>query len=224
MKSKKSGKVRREKSEKQAVVWAALSLTGQIIGHIKNVQKGYLRVGQCLAKVRDEKLFELLGHPDLADYAFKRLDLSKTSLYRYLQIFDWVSRNKPEFLDKGYKGRIPELADMSVALQADEQLVRSPRMREMKRKGLEAIKQQALAGNLDGTVAAKSLKKNNKISDPLAAFALKIQKLRRSGAGIAGMPPEALAHLDSAVAILTTEQKVALAGLHIVPIDMAALA
>jgi len=217
MKQRKTGgKVRREKSAKQVAVWQALSLTGQILGHIKNVQKSYLRVGQNLAKVRDEKIFETLGHASMADYAHKRLNLSESSLYRYLRIYDWVLKNKPEWMQKGYKGRIPELADMAVAMRTDEQLAQNPRMAERKRKGLENLKQRALAGNLAKTEAEKAIRKNSKASNPLAEFAAKIRGLRQRGARIAGMPPEALSHLDSAAALLTTEHKLAQAGLHLI--------
>lgn len=222
---RKTGKkARRERSAKQEAVWQALSLTGQIIGHIKNAQKSYLRVGENLAKVRDEKIFETLGHTSMADYASKRLDLSEASLYRYLSIYDWTRKNKPEFLEKGYKGRIPDLADMAVAIDVDDQLVRRPRMTESKREGLEEIKQQALAGKLNSNDVGKALKKNSKASSPLAAFASKVRNLRRAGARITGMPPEALSHLDSAIAVLDNEQKAAVASLRLIPLNSVAIA
>ena len=63
---KKSRAGRREKTGLQAIVWSALTLTGQLVAHIKNVQLGYLRVGAGLAKVRDSKIYEVLSHLDSA--------------------------------------------------------------------------------------------------------------------------------------------------------------
>ena len=217
---KKSRAGRREKTGLLAFVWSALTLTGQLVAHIKNVQLGYLRVGAGLAKVRDSKIYEVLKHPDLEDYAEKRLGLSKASLYRYLKIYSWVAKNKPEWLLPKPKGRIPDLTDISDAIRIEDTLKESPRMTQAKRKGLEELKNRALDGNLSQGEADRAIRKGSRASNALMTFASQIRSLRRKGARINGMPPEVLSHLDSAVTILTTEQQVAKAGLHLLSLPV----
>ena len=40
-------------------------ITGQLLGHLKNVQIAYLRFAKLLARVRDEKIYEVLNHEDV---------------------------------------------------------------------------------------------------------------------------------------------------------------
>ncbi len=47
------------------VVQEALQVTWLLKGHLKNAQLAYSRVGMLLARVRDEKLYAAIRHPDL---------------------------------------------------------------------------------------------------------------------------------------------------------------
>ena len=76
----------------------ANQVTFLLKGHLKNVQLSYLRVGALLARVRDEKLWKLLKHGSIESYAQSKLGISRATLYRYLQIFEWVSERHPEWL------------------------------------------------------------------------------------------------------------------------------
>ena len=218
---KKTGKRRSEKTGQQAVVWKALTFTGQLIAQIKNVQLGYIRVGVGLARARDEKIYEVLKHPNLEDYVEKRLGLSKASMYRYLKIYDWVAKNKPEWLLPKPKGRIPDLSDISDAIRIEDTLSENKRMEPSKREGLEELKQKALNGNLIKGVAGRALRKGSKGSDPLKAFTSSLRSLRRSGIRLTSMPPEVIAHLDSAIGILENEHAAAQAGLHLLSVPFA---
>ena len=218
---KKRRTARREKTGRQAAVWKALTFTGQLVAHIKNVQLAYLRVGVYLARARDEKIYEVLKHPDLEDYAEKRIGLSRASLYRYLRIHAWVAKNKPEWLLPKPKGRIPDLSDISDAIRLEDALGQNKRMEPSKRKALEDLKQKALDGNLSQGEAGRALRKGSKGGDSLRAFASRLRNLRRSGAALTGMPPEVIAHLDSAINILKNEHAVAQAGLHLVSVSLA---
>ncbi|MGH7803621.1 MAG: hypothetical protein ACREQJ_04685, partial [Candidatus Binatia bacterium] len=53
----------------------AAQLTNALMGHLKNARIAYIRAAVGLAKVRDEKLWRLLRHRSLEDYAVKRLRL-----------------------------------------------------------------------------------------------------------------------------------------------------
>lgn len=217
---KRARRARGEKSEKQSLVWNALQVTGQLIGHLKNVQLAYIRVGAQLVRVRDEKLYEILKHPDLEDYAAKRLDLSKTSLYRYIRIHDWVAKNRPEWLLPKPKGRIPDLAEISDAIRIDD-VLRSSKITPAKRQGLEELKQQTLDGKSPAGAVAKAVKKDSKVYDSLKTFTSALRNLRRRGAALKGMPPEVISYLDSAIGILTNENAVACAGLHLISLQHA---
>lgn len=217
---KKSRTGSREKTGRQAVVWNALTFTGQLVAHIKNVQLGYLRVGAGLAQARDRKIYEILKHSDLEDYAEKRLGLSKTSLYRYLKIYTWVAKNKPEWLLPKPKGRIPDLSDISDAIRIEDELKQNKRMKPAKRKGLEELKQKALDSGLQDGEATRAVRKGSKASDSLSKFLSQLRHLRRSGAALTGMPPEVISHLDTAIDILQNEHAAAVAGLHRIPVTM----
>jgi hypothetical protein len=167
-----------------------------------------------LARARDEKIYEVLKHPDLEDYAEKRVGLSRTSLYRYLKIHAWVAKNKPEWLLPKPKGRIPDLSDISDAIRIEDELKQNKRMRPSKRKGLEVLQQKALAGELRQGETSQALRKGSKGSDSLKKFLSQLLRLRRAGAALAGMPPEVISHLDSAIGILKNEHAASLAGLH----------
>src|SRR5262245_40682118 len=91
------------------LVQEALQVTWTLKGHLKNAQLSYLRVGLLLARVRDEKLYDVLHHPDLEAYASERLRLQPSTLHGYLQVLAWVQANHPEWLQPKPKGYIPNL-------------------------------------------------------------------------------------------------------------------
>lgn len=68
----------------------AARLAWQLKGDLKNAQIAFLRVGIKLARIRDEKLYSTLKHADMIHYAAEELRLSERTLYRYLQVHDWV--------------------------------------------------------------------------------------------------------------------------------------
>jgi len=71
----------------------ANQITYFLTGDLKRIQVAYLRVGAKLAMIRDEKLYRALKYDSLEDYAEKRLRLGRASLYRYLQIYEWVRKS-----------------------------------------------------------------------------------------------------------------------------------
>jgi len=83
-------------------------------GHIRAAAKQYLHVAQEIARARDERIYAVLKNPTLEDYAEKRLDLSERSMYRYLQIYDWVLERHKQWLQAGNKERIPDLAEVPI--------------------------------------------------------------------------------------------------------------
>ena len=91
-------------------VQEALEVTWVLKGKLKSAQIAYLKIGELLAQVRDRKLFAELKHPSIEDYAQERLGLGRSSLYQYLQVYDWVRESHPEWLEPKPKGFIPYLS------------------------------------------------------------------------------------------------------------------
>ena len=202
------------KTALQKAVWDALSFTGRLVARLKKVQIEYIKVGQALAKARDEKMYGILKHPSLEDYAEKRLGLSRSSLYRYLMIHDWVKANKPEWLLPKPKGRIPDLADIAEAIKIEDVLKEHPRMSQSKRNNLEELKQMALDNRLSRRETAKAVRTGSKSTALLKLFESRLRALRRDGTRITGVPSEVIGHLDSAIGLLKNEHAAMQAGLN----------
>ena len=170
-------------------------------GDLKNLQTDYLHAGAKLAKIRDEKLYRALKHESMEDYAAKRLGMSRTSLYRYLQIHDWAKKEHPGWLAKHPKGFIPELTDAYGLMWIDQRLA-DPHLGADTRKDLEALRKQGLAGSLPESQLEKFRKRGEKRHDTLGAIAASLRALRRRAAALGDFPPAALSEIDSALEVL----------------------
>jgi hypothetical protein len=190
----------------------ANQVTWLLSGHLKNAQISYIRVCVLLARVRDENLYSALKHPDMEDYAEKRLHLGRASLYRYLQVHDWIAGCHKEWLQPKPKGFIPDLSDVADLIWIENELVRK-NLAAPKRADLENLKKKALEGTLrDGDLSQWRQKGQGK-AITLKSFMSKIRSLRKRCSGIANLPPEVVSHLDAAIAILRNEQVAARCGL-----------
>ncbi len=186
----------------QPKVQNALQTTWLLKGHLKNAQISYIRVGIGLAKVRDEKLYEVLHHPDLEDYAARRLNLGRASLYRYLQVHDWIKIYHKEWLLPKPQGFIPDLADVADLIWIEKELVKKNLSAE-KKEALRELHEKAMEGSLRETDLRRFRKIGRKQSEEnLRAFLSKLRALRRSGTKIRTMPPEVISEMDSAIEIL----------------------
>ena len=179
------------------VVQEALEITWTLKGHLKNAQISYIRVGTLLAKVRDQKLYEALKHPDMESYAKQRLRLGRASLYRYLQVHDWVQQFHKEWLEPKPKGFIPDLTDAADLIWIEHELTQ-PDLDPKRRAALEDLRARGLAGELkDGEVAA--FRRAGNPDGGLKSFLSSLCSLRQRGAGLEKMPRDALSDLDAAI-------------------------
>jgi hypothetical protein len=204
--------VAKTKSPLQEKVQNALQTTWLLKGHLKNAQIAYIRVGVGLAKVRDEKLYEALHHPDIVDYAAKRLNLGMTSLYRYLKVHDWIVEHHKEWLEPKPKGFIPDLADVADLIVIETEL-KKEKVSPGKKSALETLKHKALEGTLRKGELEKLMRSGNKKADGLKAFLAKLRNLRMRGSQLEAMPSEVISEMDSAIEILKNAiatQKVAM--------------
>jgi len=206
--ARKASKRTRTLTEKGKASQEALQVTWLLKGSLKNAQLAYLRVGKLLSQVREKRMYEALGHSDIEDYAEKRLQLGKTSLYKYLKVHDWVSRNHPEWLQPKPKGFIPELGDVAGLMEIEDQL-QQKYVSPQKKIKLQALKDKALAGELKDSELNAAVKRSTVKVQTLDTFASDLRSLRRKAAKVKGLPAEVIVHIDAALALLNNEKAVA---------------
>lgn len=198
------------RSEKQETVQEALQVTWVLKGQLKSARMSYLRIGAMLVRVRDEKLFTALNHPDLEDYAEKRLKLGRSSLYQYVRVYDWVKASHPEWLEKKPEGFIPELTDVADLIWIENELKRAD-LSAKDRTELQNLRDKGLAGELRQDELQNWRNKGRK-PDTVRSYLNKFRSLRTRCARIVGMPTEVIKCLDDAIDILQNHQQVAKCG------------
>jgi len=196
-------------------VQEALEVTWVLKGQLKRAQMEYLRIAGMLVHVRDEKLYAELHHPDMEDYAAERLNLGRASLYRYLQVYDWVSRNHKEWLEPKPEGFIPDLADATELIWIEGKLTEND-LAPSTRTELESLQAKALTGKLPKGAVSKLRGRRTKAEDGLKAFLSSLRTLRRRGAQLTSMPPEAIVKLDAVIEVLEHEGSLAQVGIALV--------
>jgi len=205
---KKGQKKQRTMTPEGKAAQEALQVTWLLKGSLKNAQLSYLRVGKLLSQVREKKMYEALSHVDIEDYAEKRLQLGKTSLYKYLKVYDWVSKNHPEWLQPKPKGFIPELSDVAGLIEIESEL-KSKNVFPKRRKKLEELKEKALAGDLKDKELVAVKKASEVKVETLKSIADGLKSLLRKAAKVKGLPAEVMVHIDAALALLNNEKAVA---------------
>jgi hypothetical protein len=155
----------------------ALQILYFLKGDLKNIQLGYLRAGAKLAKIRDEKLWRALKHESLESCAQERLRLGRTSLYRYLRIYDWVRKSHRGWLAKHPKGFIPELTEAYDLIWIEERLEDEHLAPEL-RKELEALRRKGLSGKLTQRELEEFRERGRKHQDSLTAINASLRAIR----------------------------------------------
>jgi hypothetical protein len=176
----------------------AVEITFVLKGDLKNVQLAYLRVAALLAKVRDDRLFAALKHPTMEDYAAKRLGLQRASVYRYLQIYDWVRDFHAAWLARKPKGFIPQLTD-AYALMWIEKHLKHSTVSDAMRRTLERLRSKALAGQLTLAEFQEVQAEAGKHTTPLRALWHALRAAKKRAAAVSGLPSEVSADLDRLV-------------------------
>jgi len=144
------------KSPAQLAVQAAGKITGDLICSLQAERKSVLRIGQLLTEVRDLKHYATLHHPDIEDYADKRLQLGKSSLYHYMKVYAWALEHHKEWLEVPLKVRIPDLHAIEGLIWAEQELEKKD-LNAGRKKTLESIQQKALGRIEAGTECLRPL-------------------------------------------------------------------
>jgi hypothetical protein len=167
-------------------------------GHLKNARIGYIRAASLLARVREEKLWKALGHATIEEYAERRLGLGRTSLYRYLQVHDWLRDYDPAWLTRRPKGFIPEISDIGTLVWIDKQL-RNAHLAEPLRKELEAMRTKAMAGKLSEREFREFKNRVARRKNPLRVLLGRLRGIRRFATSLSHHPPAAIAGIEAAI-------------------------
>ena len=182
-------------------VQEALEVTWVLKGKLKSAQIAYLKIGELLAQVRDRKLFAELKHPSIEDYAQERLGLGRSSLYQYLQVYDWVRESHPEWLEPKPKGFIPYLSGANELMWIEHTLAGNKLTKEA-RAELEVLRAKALEGKLKDGELDEWRKKGGRSSDGLKSFLSKVRVMRNRGSVLKNMPAEAIKLMDELIAVI----------------------
>jgi len=178
----------------------ALEVTWVLKGKLKSERIAFLKIGALLERVRDEKLYEALSPSLLADYAEQRLALGQASLYRYLQVYDWVKESHPEWLAPQPKGFYSRFLRCRLSHVGRDELKRTD-LSDATRAALEALRQKGLEGKLRQKDLDPYRKHHTDEGGSIKAFLAKLQNLRERGAELSSMPAEVLADLDAAIGV-----------------------
>lgn len=185
----------------RTVVQEALQVTWVLKGKLKSAQIAYLKIGSLLAQVRDNNLFSALKHPNIEDYGQERLNLGRASLYRYLQVYDWVSESHSEWLQPKPEGFIPYFSD-ATDLMWIERTLAGNKLTEKARSELEILRTRALEGKLKDGELDEWRKKGGRVSNGLKSFLSKVRLLRRRSPEIEDMPAEGIRLMDELIEVL----------------------
>lgn len=205
--SKKGGK----KAPAETPAQEALEVTWVLKGHLKNAQIAYLRVGRLLAQVRDQQLYKALHHDDMESYAEERLNLGRASLYRYVQVYDWVAEFHPEWLQPKPAGFIPDLSDATDLMWIERKLASKDLDPETRAK-LKELHAKGLEGKLRQRDLHEFREESRQGSDALKSFLSKLRNLRRRGARLQEVPAEAISKLDAAIEVIQNAMTIQKAG------------
>ena len=168
-----------------------------------------LTVGMLLAQVRDGKLFATMGHATLEHYARERVKLGKSSLYYYLQAYDFAASDHPEWLNPGPDTFIPDLTDILGLVWIKMELAK-PNVDAGTKTELETLKDKALKGEMKAS-DWKAFRARSQVPEKeLQRFLNKMRKLREEGTQLEAMPSEIVPGLDDLIAILRNALKLPL--------------
>jgi hypothetical protein len=193
----------KEKSPLQKAVTEAGFIIGQLKAHLKNTQITFLKIGALLVDVRDRKRYEVLHHKNLEEFAWVRLRMKKTALYMYIRVYEWVKTHHPEWLQRPVKGTIPDLTDIADLILIEKELA-NRNLAPDKKKGLEALNQKALAGDLrDGELAAFRQHTRRSRDESDKAYLSALRALRKRGSRMPNtVPQKVIEHLDAAIKLM----------------------
>jgi hypothetical protein len=187
------------KTAEQLKLQEALQINWELQGCLKNVQIAFLRAAALLVRMRDEKLYLPMTHKTLEEYAQKHLSLERSSLYKYLRVYDWVKANHPEWLDPKPGMFIPELTDIADIVQIEKELKKEDLSPERK-KALDGLREKALKGELRyGSIAPLKKGSGGSRKAGFKRLLSKLRAARKVAVELSFMTPDVVAQIDGTI-------------------------
>ena len=190
-----------EKSPAQKAAQEALQWTWLLKGKLKSAQIAYLRIGSMLAEVRKKEMFKVLHHDDLEAYADERLNLGRSALYEYLQVYDWVVECHSEWLQPKPKGYIPVLWEAHDLMWIERRLADKELNSETRAK-LEVLHAKGLEGKLRPRDMREFRERSKPSSDAIKSYLSRLRTMRRTGPRLKDMPAEAMSKMDAVIEVI----------------------
>lgn len=156
-------------------------------------------------------MFTTLGHPGIEDYAEKRLNLGRASLYQYISVYDWVKTSHAEWLIKHPKGFIPDLSDVADLMWIEKKLA-DKTLNSETRVRLQELRTKGLTGKLRQRDLRDFRKKSEPQVNALKLYLTALFGIRRRGMKLRDMPEEAITKLTGAIEIIQNALAVKKAG------------
>jgi hypothetical protein len=192
---------------------SAEQLTTYLKAALQTVRVAYLNVGRLLDQVRNGRFFAELGYADIESYAEQRLRLGRSSLYKYLQVYDWVVLHHPEWFNPGPDTFIPDLNDAADLIFIEKELPRKD-LADSTKKTLETLKVKALKGELKRKDLDPYRRRTSSNRDWRKGFLSLLRSVLQKGRKLKGMPPEVIDHLERSIDVLSHATILNLAGVE----------
>jgi hypothetical protein len=203
--------VKKKWSPAQLAVQKAGTITGDLVCCLQRVRKTFLRIGQLLVEVRDQKHYAALNHKDLESYAAEHLEMSRPTLYRYIKVYEWVLANHKEWLEKGAK--IPEMSKVGRLVWIDQELAKKD-LKPDRKATLEALQEKAKAGDLSETEIRAVQRRTNKPKKPTARVLASLRATRKRAVRD-GVSARLIEAIDQAIRVAENDLVVETADLHL---------
>jgi hypothetical protein len=186
-------------------------ITGQILAKMKNIKMNFFDIGELLVKVRNEKLYEDLHHDSLVSYAAEHLHLGHTTLYKYIEVYEYAKKFHPKWLERPLTVTVPDLYDISDLMWIEEQLTKKD-LPSVRKTILEKLRDKALAGDLPKRELMELRRKGRGAKGSLDVAIRYLQLAKRQVSNSADPLREAINHIDAAIEILQNKKALAAFG------------
>ena len=181
----------------------AHEITFVLQGFLKRSRLQFLVIAAKLADFKKRKMYQYLQFKTIEDYAESLLGLGRASLYRYLQIYEWVREKHPKWLLPKPEGFIPDFYDCVDLMWIEHELDRT-NLTPALEAALKALQAKALAGKLKKGDVDPYRKRTKPDSDGVKALLRVLRRARIQANKLRNIPSSVIGNLDAAIETLAT--------------------
>lgn len=162
---------------------AARSSLRYVLTDINDIKNNFIRLGFHLSEMNRCKYYQDFGYPTLEEFSDKNLGMDKSTVYKYIRVFEeFCSRQgeyhtKTMFLDSRYEDySFSQLVEMC-SMNDDQRRRCKP---EMTIKEIRVIKSTSKQNNKSGDVATKENNSYLSVSDLFLSGIVKYNKIKNA--------------------------------------------